>query len=691
MNRNKLPDRLIRLRLLVLLTLSLGTALRCPLSAEELRLEARSLYKKAVTYNVQLSVDGTAIELEKGELFEDDGPAAGYSYKPNRETLSRTTWIKKELLIPNPQARKATLMVGAGGALRFLINGKHAKFQSAGKVGNYWQAYRVPPKALKQGKNDIILYGSGKVWIARADERAAGSKARSKPPNRSARSTDAGNSWNYDKLGAHGNVDGEYYVRLFLDHYRSRGWLRLPVLDIGNLSGQPVGPPLTKVGPIQVSLQTDLKKAGQILIQARSGTSAVPNAGTWSDWKTLDIRRPVLEKPTGRYVQFTIQLLTNNPLQSPKLKKLTIKASSQRSADWTRKLRVVKSHNEDIIRTSIPFQYEPLDHPRLKLLRRKHKLDAVMQGARSEFDLITRLAEWSSKQWCRGHLGEGYPPWDALEILKPHKDGTPMGGFCQQFNLIFLQACESFGLCGRAVSLGPGGLVNKPRRGGHEVVEIWSNEHRKWVYVDGNHAWYAVNQKTRVPLSLWELRQRQLSTLASKPTKPTDFVQLAQAPRQKNWKGLDQGVPFGELRLIPRSNFLEEKSPLPLNQGMRGWFWTGHHVWTDTRLPASLLYGHRVSNRQNWEWTLNQAHFTLEATEMPGRLRVHLDTETPGFKTFVANIDGKGKHPDGSGFLWTLKSGKNHLEVWPRNLAGRKGISSWIILNYIGKRKGDRK
>src|SRR5205085_5956646 len=129
------------------------------------------------------------------------------------------------------------------------------------------------------------------------------------------------------------------------------------------------------------------------------------------------------------------------------------------------------------------------------------KLDAVARGATGEFELITRLAAWSSRQWRRGHLREGYPPWDALEILKPHADGTPIGGFCQQYNLVFLQACESFGLVGRAVSIGPGDVAINIR-GGHETVEIWSNDFAKWAYIDGNTAWYFVDEKSDVPLSL---------------------------------------------------------------------------------------------------------------------------------------------------------------------------------------------
>jgi len=660
-------------RALLLLAIS-GVALPTRAAADELRLHAKTLFGQAVTRDVRLSADGTAVELDGGELFEDDGPAAGYSYQPNEERLSDRVWIKKELVIPNPAARRATLLVGPGGNLKAAINGKAVEMKPAGKAGNYWQAYPVPPDVLKSGKNEIVLSGSGRVWIARAEDFAAGSADRPKHPNRSAKSADAGKSWDYDRLGPAGDIDGEYYVRLYLDHFRPAGSLTLPVMDAGNLAGREVAPPLAKPIPVRVRLDSE---AGKVRLRIRSGMTAAPNAKGWSDWQDLESGGE-LRDPKGRFFQLCVELSTADPLHTPRLKGLRVEASPPRADDWSAKLKVLESHNAEIVRTAIPFAHEPFDHPRLKELRARYKLDEVVKGTKTELELIERLARWSAGCWERGHLKEGYPPWDALEILKPHADGKPVGGFCQQYNLVFLQACASFGIPGRAVSIGVGDHGGKVRGSGHEVVELWSNQFRKWVYVDGNLAWYAVDAESRVPLSLWELRSRQLRVLNGKPAEPIRIVHLAEGGRR--WEGLEGWPTFLELRLIPRSNFLEEKSPLPLNQGMRGWFWTGHHVWTDADYPASLLYGNRVSDRRNWEWTLNQARYTLEAMGTVGELRVHLDTHTPRFDTFLADFDGTGPKPVSSGFIWRLHAGKNRLEVRPRNAAGREGVPSRVVI-----------
>ena len=109
-----------------------------------------------------------------------------------------------------------------------------------------------------------------------------------------------------------------------------------------------------------------------------------------------------------------------------------------------------------------------------------------------------------------------------------------------------------------------------------------------------------------------------------------------------------------------------------------GWLWTGFDVWTDADVPAELIHPNLVTRHGNFEWTLNQAHYALEPTSRQGEFLVHLDTETPGFETFLAEIDDAEKSPVTAIFPWKLHAGRNRLKVWPRNNAGRDGIASWI-------------
>ncbi len=646
-------------------------------SADELRLNAGQLFATSVSSNLRLSEDGSRLQLDRGVLVEDDGPAAGYSYRANEERLTAGLAIRKQLIIPHRAAASATLLVGGSGKFQFTVNDRPHDLPSLGKSGNYWEMFRVPVDALRTGENSIELRGEGRLWIARDDEYSAGSRERTKHPNRSAKSDDNGKTWRDGRLGIAGDVDGEYYLRLFLDQHRSTGELTTAVMDAGNLSGAPIAPPLKSIGPLMITVDGQSSETESIAVRVRSGPSPVDSDAGWSAWHELP-NAHVLPSPAGRYFQIRATLATRDASHTPSLQSISVRATPQFGSRWHDSRRVIEFDNSVICRTSIPFEYEPLDRPELKRLREDYRLDEVVAGAASEFDLIVRLAGWSAKRFSHGgHLKTLYPAWNALDILSSHADGTPVGGFCQQYNIVFLQACESFGLVGRAVSIGPGAEVF-PARGGHEVVEIWSNEFSKWVYVDGNLAWYALDAATEVPLSLRELRERQLSVLRGRQHAPVRIVTRGDSDR--TWSGLTDWPPFVELRLIPRSNFLQRLTPLPLNQGMRGWFWTGHFVWTDVASPAPLLYSQRVAKQSDWDWTLNQACIVLEATATPGEVRVHLDTVTPSWATFECRIDGGPPTPVTSGWRWPLHSGRNRIEVRSQNLLGRTGPASVVVV-----------
>ncbi len=663
---------------------------------ETVTLSARQLDQQAVTERVRMTDDGQALELAAGELVEDDGPAAGYSYRPNVEQLSDSVWIKKQLLVERPATRQATLLIAPGGELSVTVNGRKAPLGQPRKAGGYWQAYDLDPAILQPGMNELVVSGSGQVWIARDEDYAHGSTTRTRHPNRSAKSRDNGQTWDDARLGVADDMDGEYYVRLFLDHTLPEGRITTPVIDLGNLDDNPVGAAIESIGPIDVTFKVEGLDRGRLEVRYRRGATFAPQDATWTSWQSLRreagqgstapaagslrFRIPADESPLRRYLQLEACLATDDPLSSPRVKSVSVTAQPRIASDWTTRLRVVEANNPPVTRTSIPFVFEPLDHPSLAELRDQHQLDQIVAGAKTELEIIERLAAWSATRWPKlGHLGEAYPPWDALKILASHGDGTPVGGFCLQFNLVFLQACESLGIPGRVVSIGPGDGGSKIRSG-HEVVELWSNQFAKWIYVDGNAAWYAVDEANGAPLSLWELRERQLAAWAGRKAPPLRVVKLAET--RYTWPDLHHWPAFAELRLVPRGNFLEQRAPLPLNQGMRGWFWTGHYVWSDQQQPASEIYAHRVVRRQDWEWSMNHAHIVLEPTATPGEVRVHLDSRTPGLDTYLAKFDDQPPASAEAVFPWKLRPGANRLTVRPRNHAGREGIASSLAVEY---------
>jgi len=110
-----------------------------------------------------------------------------------------------------------------------------------------------------------------------------------------------------------------------------------------------------------------------------------------------------IQNPRGRYVQIALELSTHDPLQSPRLRGVRVEATSICLEGWTSRLRVLEEHNEEIMRTCVPFEYESLGHPRLKQLRQEYRLDEVVRGATNELELILRLAQWACNYWDWPH------------------------------------------------------------------------------------------------------------------------------------------------------------------------------------------------------------------------------------------------------------------------------------------------
>ena len=132
---------------------------------------------------------------------------------------------------------------------------------------------------------------------------------------------------------------------------------------------------------------------------------------------------------------------------------------------------VTEEQNGELKAASYTLLEDDFHHPRLQLLRTREKLDEVTAGARTQFQTALRLRAWTHRQWQPG-ASFYYPPWDAVEILDLVRQAGNRG-FCAQYAVVFLQACQSMGIHARYVDLL-----------GHFVVAIWSDDFNRWVVMD---------------------------------------------------------------------------------------------------------------------------------------------------------------------------------------------------------------
>ncbi|MCP4213475.1 MAG: transglutaminase domain-containing protein, partial [bacterium] len=81
---------------------------------------------------------------------------------------------------------------------------------------------------------------------------------------------------------------------------------------------------------------------------------------------------------------------------------------------------------------------------------------------------------------------------DAVSILREIRAGRTQG-FCAQYNYIFVQAVQSFGIKARYITIHL-----------HEVTEVWITELGKWVCFDPYYVAYSMNANKQ-PLSAYEI------------------------------------------------------------------------------------------------------------------------------------------------------------------------------------------
>jgi hypothetical protein len=132
---------------------------------------------------------------------------------------------------------------------------------------------------------------------------------------------------------------------------------------------------------------------------------------------------------------------------------------------------VTEEQNGELPSASYTLLEDDLHHPRLELLRTREKLDEITSGALTQFQTALRLRAWTHRQWQPG-ASFYYPPWDAAEILDLVRQHGNRG-FCAQYAVVFLQACQAMGIHARYIDLM-----------GHFVVAIWSDDFDRWVLMD---------------------------------------------------------------------------------------------------------------------------------------------------------------------------------------------------------------
>jgi len=148
---------------------------------------------------------------------------------------------------------------------------------------------------------------------------------------------------------------------------------------------------------------------------------------------------------------------------------------------------------------AFPVQWDDPDIPQYHEMRREFDIDAVVAGAKDDYERLRRLALWVSTRW--EHSSDQMASQsDPLTILREAKKG---GRFiCREYAVTLAGVAAAYGMPARITNLLPRDV--ETRSEAHSVAEVWLESFHKWVLADGQ--WGVVAELDGVPLNAIEVQ-----------------------------------------------------------------------------------------------------------------------------------------------------------------------------------------
>ena len=339
----------------------------------------------------------------------------------------------------------------------------------------------------------------------------------------------------------------------------------------------------------------------------------------------------------------------------------------------------VDVHNGMFMMGRFRIMEDPVDHPRLQLLRRREKLDLVIAPGKTQLDKFVLLRHWAHEQWQSAPTFR-YPPWDAVEILDLARKRKNYG-FCGQYAVVFLQAARSLGFHARYVDTG------------HFFASVWNDEQQKWMAMDPTNDWHY--EKDGIGQS-----GRQLAEASW--TGDMEGIEQVHFDGKRKQATADDLIIFRNFSILLTNNQLTEPVLIAENgqkhPHVRLEDWTRYPqvgrgnvgygaeflVWHHAENPPPATDRHVSDDPDDFRDRFNQTIISLSGTRPEKRLaKLRIFAENaPEFAAFVID-DGIGSYerPEPEIF-WELKPGLNRLSARVKTSSGWLGQKSTMTLYY---------
>lgn len=662
--------------------------------------------------------DGNAqINIDRSALEPADSLLAGFYMG---EQVTDKVWIRKDLVLTSAETEKAYLMLfyelwahsprkggylyvepGSPEPLVVSINGTElppiAPDLEWRDRSDDWRLVEFPAKLLQPGQNEVVLHTTeGGDWRFAYENSTA--------PSRSARSTDGGRSWDYNRLGENANDNGEYLIRFWLERYHEQGIVWSPPIALCPEGANGLSREVQDL-TVRITPRADDPPGTRAMVQVRFGAEPVPDEASWTDWSSPREGKSVSVRVPGEgfgYMQWRVVLSTASRLATPVLHSVEVQVEGkQRVVAGEDAVEVTALTNPPLRLSSYQPRYDSYDNEMLAKLREWYDLDEVVKDGKSELEKLLLLSTWAHDYMRQAPLRSGkqqkaygidertthWLPNNALWELDMIRRGYGHlerhgGRHCHQYCHILVGCCQALGYMARPL------LMTRmfPPSGGHCFPEVWSNEYDKWVLIDptGNACYI---RDDGVPMNTREIRAAQFDEALYKRISLVSCKAYA-AHLRKGAAGVPKGArpcPKGyeAYSIWLRSNFMDEPAPYPIWDGVHSFRWDGRLWYQDPRVRFFPEFTYNTSRWDDMYWGINEC-FIRPQYSGGSTVRVMLSHNMPHFSHYEVTTDKAPSAAKHNGdFMWELHDGENALEVRAVSLRGVRGPAS--SLKIAGK------
>lgn len=419
----------------------------------------------------------------------------------------------------------------------------------------------------------------------------------------------------------------------------------------------------------------------------------------WTDWTPIDLEQTV-ESPAHPYLKLKYLFTSTKPNTSPAIKSVTIQAEVKNQS-FKHPLQITQSQNENLITSTFSFGYESPDCPPIQNFVETHHLHDLIRDKKTDLECFFALNHFVAQlPNTRHNMWSASYPWTLDQLLVQENGQTAIKGHCMSYASVLISALTGLGYYARHWAVEGFRFMN------HEIVEVWSNELKKWIYLDPSLDQHYTHPKTGAPLSLLEMHDIYVNTFfqdGETLLMPMD----QQHERMKKIGGQnatilcqDLGYHYGTftpdydwgwfhgylatgfLRLTTRNNYHSQPEPAFHFFGEGNEEDYGFPSWIDAKTPPRTDRVKIFSGRKrDFYWTLNQASFRATRTT-ENTLQIELGNTQPFFSHYRITLNNTSFDHLERTYELTLRKGENTFSVSPIDKWNKEGIQSIFRLIY---------